>query len=466
MTGARTEAALTRAAALMPEAIAAWSDFLRVPSISAQPDHAGDCRRAAEWARARLAGFGFSAALMETDGHPVVLATHPGPGGDAPHLLYYGHYDVQPPEPLELWPSPPFTPTIVDGPHGKRMVARGAVDDKGQVAAWLGAFAAWHAASGTMPVRLTVLLEGEEEIGSPHLEPFLAAHSAALAADAAVISDTNLWDFTTPAITTGLRGLLYVEIRARAAARDLHSGLFGGLACNPLNELAALLGALRDDAGRVRLPGFYDGVVEPDAAHKAAWDALGFDGAAFLGKAGLTTPAGEAGRGLLERLWARPTADINGIWGGYAGAGAKTVIPAEAGAKISFRLVPGQNPQAILMAFKKFLTERAHPDLKLTFHELGAAPGIAVATDLPVVAAARRALAEEYGRPPALIGCGASIPVVESFKRVLGLETLLMGFGLDDDQVHSPGEKFEIACFERGLRAHIRLLGHLAARDD
>ncbi len=254
MTGAATDAALAKAAALMPEAIAAWSDFLRIPSISAQPDHAGDCRLAAEWVRARLAGLGFAARLHETAGHPVVLATHPGPstGADVPHLLYYGHYDVQPPEPLELWPSPPFTPTLVDGPRGKRMVARGAVDDKGQVAAWLGAFAAWHAATGTMPVRLTVLLEGEEEIGSPHLEPFLAAERARLVADAAVISDTNLWDFTTPAITTGLRGLLYVEIRARAASRDLHSGLFGGLACNPINELVQALGALRDARGWCR----------------------------------------------------------------------------------------------------------------------------------------------------------------------------------------------------------------------
>ena len=466
MTGAATDAALAKAAALMPEAIAAWSDFLRIPSISAQPDHAGDCRLAAEWARARLAGLGFAARLHETAGHPVVLATHPGPstGADVPHLLYYGHYDVQPPEPLELWPSPPFTPTLVDGPRGKRMVARGAVDDKGQVAAWLGAFAAWHAATGTMPVRLTVLLEGEEEIGSPHLEPFLAAERARLVADAAVISDTNLWDFTTPAITTGLRGLLYVEIRARAASRDLHSGLFGGLACNPINELVQALGALRDARGVVQIPGFYDGVAPLSAEQEAAWAALGFDVAAFLGDVGLATPAGEAGRGALERLWARPTADLNGIWGGYAGPGAKTVIPAEAGAKISFRLVPGQDPEAIFAALKQFLAARVHPDLKLDYALYGAAPGIAVATDLPVVTAARAALAEEYAKPPVLIGCGASIPVVESLKRVLGLETLLMGFGLDDDQIHSPGEKFELACFEHGLRAHIRLLGHLAAR--
>ena len=472
MTGAATDAVLTKAAALMPEAVAAWSDFLRIPSISAQPDHAGDCRQAAAWARDALAKLGFAAALHETEGHPVVLATHPGPdpgpdldlGAAAPHLLYYGHYDVQPPEPLELWPSPPFTPTLVDGPRGQRMVARGAVDDKGQVAAWLGAFAAWFAATGTLPVRLTVLLEGEEEIGSPHLEPFLTGARAQLAADAAVISDTNLWDFTTPAITTGLRGLLYVEIRARAASRDLHSGLFGGVACNPINELVRALGALRDAAGLVQIPGFYDGVAEPDAAQKTAWAALGFDAAAFLGDVGLTTPSGETGRGVLERLWARPTADLNGIWGGYAGPGAKTVIPAEAGAKISFRLVPGQNPEAILAGLKRFLAARVHPDLKLDYALFGAAPGIAVATDLPVVAAARAALAEEYSRLPVLIGCGASIPVVESLKRVLGLETLLMGFGLDDDQIHSPGEKFEIACFEHGLRAHIRLLGHLAAR--
>ena len=463
MTPGTIDRVLSSANADMSQAIAAWSAFLRIPSISAQPAHAADCRRAAAWARERLAALGFDATLHETAGHPVVLAQHPGPGGDAPHLLYYGHYDVQPPEPLELWPSPPFTPTIVDGPRGKRMVARGAVDDKGQVAAWLGAFAAWHATTGGLPVRLTVLLEGEEEIGSPHLEPFLLAERARLTADAAVISDTNLWDFATPAITTGLRGLLYVEIRAQAATRDLHSGLFGGVACNPINELVQALGALRDAAGRVQIPGFYEGVAPLSPERAAQWAALGLDTGAFLGGVGLTTPAGEAGRGVLERLWARPTADLNGIWGGYAGPGAKTVIPAEAGAKISFRLVPGQNPEAIFAAFRAFMAARVHPDLKLEFTSFGAAPGIDVPTDLPVVAAARQALAEEFSRRPVMIGCGASIPVVESLHRVLGLSTLLMGFGLDDDQIHSPGEKFEIACFERGLRSHIRLLGHLGA---
>jgi acetylornithine deacetylase/succinyl-diaminopimelate desuccinylase-like protein len=457
-----TERVLARLEAGFEAAQARWLDWLRIPSISAQPAHAADCRAAAEFARRELQATGFTAALHETKGQPVVLAHHPGPSSQAPHLLYYGHYDVQPPEPLELWTSPPFEPAIVDGPHGKRVVARGAVDDKGQVAMWLGALRAWAEETGSLPVRATVLIEGEEEIGSPSLEPFLAAHREELAADIAVISDTSQWDIDTPAITTRLRGLVYTEIRIKAASRDLHSGVYGGSAQNALNLLTRVLGALHDANGRIAIPGFYDGVAEMPPALAAEWAALGFDEGRFLAEIGLRTPAGEAGRSALERLWARPACDINGIWGGYAGPGSKTVIPAEAGAKVSFRLVPGQDPAHVLTQFRRFLQARMPEGVALEMEVLGApGRGIEVPADSRFVQAARAALTEEFGHPAVLIGSGASIPVVESFKRLLGLDCLLMGFGLDDDRLHSPNEKFEVRCFRHGLRAHARLLGRL-----
>lgn len=444
-------------------ALARLFDFLRIPSISAQPDHAGDCAAAAGWARDALAATGFTATVRPTGGHPIVLGHHPGPAGGkaGPHLLYYGHYDVQPPDPLDLWHSPPFAPVLADGPHGPRIVARGAVDDKGQVAMILEALRAWHAA-GAIPLPVTVLLEGEEEVGSVNLAPFLESARAELGADFVVVSDTNMWDRDTPAVTTGLRGLLYTEIEVQGPSRDLHSGLYGGLALNPVNALTEVLGGLHDAAGRVTLPGFYDAVRDIPAAQAESWAALGFDAAAFLGEVGLAVPAGERDRTPLERLWARPTADINGIWGGYAGPGAKTVIAAKAGAKVSFRLVPDQDPQAVLDAFRRFVANRLPPGAHATVTCHSAGPGISVAADTPMVAAARAALADEYGRPAVLIGGGGSIPVVESFRRILGLDTLLMGFGLDDDAIHSPNEKFDLRCFQKGARAHARLLGRLA----
>ena len=434
-------------------------EFLRIPSVSAQPAHAADCRRAAEWFCAQLDQIGFSVRIVETAGHPVVLAQHPGPGGSAPHLLYYGHYDVQPAEPLELWTSPAFEPVIVEGRHGPRVVARGAVDDKGQVTMWLEAMRAWHEAAGGLPARITVVLEGEEEVGSVNLERFLRDHAHELRADIAVISDTGMWDIDTPAITTRLRGLVYAELHVRGPSRDLHSGLFGGSALNPINALARLLAGLHDETGRVTLPGFYDGVAEPSPAQLAEWQALGFDEAAFLGEIGLSTPAGEQGRSGLERLWARPTADINGIFGGYQGAGAKTVIASEAGAKVSFRLVAGQDPGRILQSFKDYVAAHAPTGLHAEVELHSMAPGFEVEPGNPWVDTAREVLGEEYGRPAVLIGSGGSIPVVESLRRILGLDTLLMGFGLNDDQVHSPNEKFDLRCLDHGTLAHARLLG-------
>jgi acetylornithine deacetylase/succinyl-diaminopimelate desuccinylase-like protein len=460
----QTQAVLDHIEANLDAARERWFSFLRIPSVSAQPAHATDCNAAAAWVRDQLAAMGFDAAVHATPGHPIVLGHYPGPGPHAPHLLFYGHYDVQPAEPLELWTSPPFEPALTAGPHGPRVVARGAVDDKGQVMMWLEALRAWHAVHGALPVRVTALIEGEEEVSSTNLEPFLTAHRDALRADVAVISDSGMWDIDTPAITTRLRGIAYVELIVKAAQRDLHSGLFGGSALNPINALTRILGDLTDAEGRIQLPGFYDGVAEPPAALAAEWASLGFNEAAFLGGIGLAVPAGERGRPALERLWARPTADVNGVWGGYQGPGSKTVIAAEAGAKVSFRLVPGQDPAAVVASFRAFVDARLPPDARASIEVFGTAPGIEIASDSRFIQAARDVLADEYGRPAVLIGSGGSIPVVESMRRLLGIDSLLMGFGLDDDQVHSPNEKFEWRCFHKGLRSHARLLGKLADR--
>jgi acetylornithine deacetylase/succinyl-diaminopimelate desuccinylase-like protein len=438
-------------------------DWLRIPSISANPKNVGDCRNAADWLKDQLTGLGFEASVRETAGHPVVLAHHPGPGGDAPHFLFYGHYDVQPVDPLELWTRPPFEPALVDGPRGLRIVARGAVDDKGQTMLWLEAFRAYIAETGGLPIRVTVLVEGEEEVGSPNLAAYLAANRDELKADAVVISDTGMWDVATPAITTRLRGSTYVEVGLQVGARDLHSGLFGGSAQNAANVLARILGELHDSDGRIQVPGFYDGVKPPPPELLATWDKLNFDEAAFLGRMGLRTPAGEKDRSALERLWARPTADITGMWSGYTGPGAKTVIPAQAHAKVSFRLVPGQDPAAVVEGLRQFVTARLPPEATATFEPLFQGRGLEVPTDSPWVGAAATALEAEYGRKPVMMGSGGSIPVVEMMKNVLGLDCLLVGFGLDDDQVHSPNEKFEMTCFHKGQRAHVRLLAALAA---
>jgi acetylornithine deacetylase/succinyl-diaminopimelate desuccinylase-like protein len=438
-------------------------DLLRIPSISAQPAHKADCVRAAECVRDQLSALGFRADVRPTAGHPVVVAHHAGPAGyQGPHVLFYSHYDVQPVDPLELWTSPPFEPQLVDGPRGKRFVARGAVDDKGQSMMFIEALRAWKETAGSIPARITMLVEGEEEVGSPSLEPFLTANRDELAADLALISDTGMWDVDTPAITTRLRGMTYAQVTLKAANRDLHSGLYGGSALNPINALTRIFGELHDPDGRIQLPGFYDRVTPVSNAQRAQWDALGFDERAFLGTIGLDTPTGERGYSALERLWARPTADVNGIWGGYTGIGSKTVIASEASAKVSFRLVPNQDPDEVMQQFRRFVADRLPPGATVEFEEFTRSPGIEVNLESPWVRAAQAVLTEEYGRPAVLMGSGGSIPVVTSLRTVLGIDSLLMGFGLDDDQVHSPNEKFEQRCFHHGIRSHARLLARFA----
>lgn len=458
MTTPPLDTLLASADAAFPATVQRLCDWLRIPSVGAQPKHAPDCRRAAEWLADRLRAAGFTAEVRPSRGQPCVVAHHPGTGGAGPRLLYYGHYDVQPAEPFDLWHSPPFEPTV----DARQITARGAVDDKGQVMTWLEAFRLWHETAGGPPVPVTVLVEGEEEVGSPSLDAFLEANRGDLSADLVVISDTNAWDRDTPAIRTRLRGLLYTEIALKAANRDLHSGLFGGSALNPINLLTRILGALHDERGRVQIPGFYDGLVMPSDAVRAQWATLGFDEAAYLGDIGLSVPSGERDHPALERLWARPTADVNGIWGGYTGAGAKTVIAAEAFAKLSFRLVPGQDSDRIIAGLRRFVAERCPADAQAEVTVLSAAPAAVMDEGGAVFAAARTALAAEYGRPAVVGGEAGSIPVVASFRRILGLDSLLMGFGLPDDRIHSPNEKFELACLRHGIRSHLRLLHALA----
>ena len=460
---ATVSAVLDRIDETLAQSRANLFDLLRIPSISAQPAHAADCMRAATWCHDQLTALGFQSEVRATPGHPVVVAHHPGPPSYAgPHVLFYGHYDVQPVDPLALWTSPPFEPQYVDGPRGKRFVARGAVDDKGQAMMFIEALRAWTEAGGGVPARVTIVIEGEEEVGSRNLEPFLVANKDELAADIALISDTGMWDIDTPAITTGLRGMCYVQVTLRGPSRDLHSGAFGGSALNPINALSKILGDLHDDQGRIQLPGFYDGIKPVSNAQRAQWDSLGFDEAGFLGAIGLTTPIGEKGYSGLERLWARPTADINGIWGGYQGEGSKTVIPAEASAKLTFRLVPGQDHRAVPDQLRRFVEERLPAGATVEYRVGEPTPGIEVSTDSPWVRAAQDVLAAEYGKPAVLIGCGGSIPVVTSLRNVLGLDALLVGFSLDDDQIHSPNEKFEERCFHHGIRSHARLLAKFA----
>jgi acetylornithine deacetylase/succinyl-diaminopimelate desuccinylase-like protein len=447
----------------LDEAIDRLKALLRIPSISTDPAYNDRTREAAEWLVADLASIGFDASVRDTAGHPMVVAHHPGPDGDdVPHVLYYGHYDVQPPDPVELWHSDPFEPAVVDGPRGRRIVARGAVDDKGQLMTFVEAFRAWQSVHGALPVRVTVLLEGEEESGSESLEPFLTAHRDELGADVCVVCDTGMWDIDTPAITYMLRGMMYEQVTLHGPGHDLHSGVYGGAVVNPINALCRILSELHDEYGRVQIPGFYDDVRELSDEERAQWEALGFDERGFLDTAGLATPFGESGRSTLERVWSRPACDVNGIWGGYTGEGAKTVIPAHASAKVSCRLVADQDPVKIREGLLAFLEQRTPPDCRWETRSFGNSGAIRVPTDSPYLAAAARGLEDVYGTRPVLMGCGGSIPVVGSIRRILGFDSLLVGFGLDDDRMHSPNEKFELRCFEQGIRSHAAILAHLA----
>jgi acetylornithine deacetylase/succinyl-diaminopimelate desuccinylase-like protein len=442
----------------LPAALERLFALLAIPSISTDPAHAGDCASAAQWLVAELSALGFQAAAHPTPGHPMVVARTEGAG---PRLLFYGHYDVQPVDPLVLWHSPPFQAQLQETPRGRVIRARGAADDKGQLMTFIEACRAWRDVHGALPAGITVFLEGEEESGSPSLVPFLRANADLLAADLALICDTGLFGRKTPAIVTTLRGLVGEEVTVQGASRDLHSGMYGGAAANPIRALARALALLHDDRGRVTLPGFYDGVPELPEAVARQWQALDFDVATFLGDVGLHTPAGEAGRSPLEMLWSRPTAEINGIWGGYTGAGFKTVLPAEAHAKVSFRLVGLQDPAQVREAFRAHVRACLPPDCRASFAEHGASPASQMDIAHPAFEIARQALSEEWGRAAAFTGSGGSIPVAGYFKSELGMDAMLIGFSRDDDGTHSPNEKYDLSSFHKGIRSWARILARL-----
>lgn len=433
------------------------SSWLEIPSISTDSAYAAESRRAAQWLADDLASLGFEASLRETGGHPVVLAHRPKPG--APHLLFYGHYDVQPVDPLNLWDSDPFKPVVKEiEPGRKAILARGACDDKGQVMTFIEALRATLAETGDLPVGLTILVEGEEESGSVNLPAFIRDNAAELKADLALVCDTGMWDRQTPAITSTLRGMVYQEVTLTAADRDLHSGLFGGAACNPIHVLARIVSELHGPDGRIAVANFYDGVHEPTAEQLADWKALDLTAEEFLGGVGLKESIGEKGRMLIEQIQSRPTCDINGIWGGYTGEGSKTVIPSKASAKVSFRLVGDQDPVRIAADFKQFVRDRLPADVTADFIDHSGSPALAVPMDSPALLKARDALSEEWGRKAVTIGSGGSIPVGGDFKRTLGLDTLFVGFGLEDDRVHSPNEKYDLSSFHKGQRSWARIL--------
>lgn len=442
-------------------------DLLRIKTISTDPAFAGECRKGAEWLVNELQSIGFDASLRDTQGHPMVVAHHEGATPDAPHVLFYGHYDVQPVDPVELWHDDPFSPAIKESDKGAKIITgRGSSDDKGQLMTFVEACRAYKKVHGSLPCRITIFFEGEEESGSPSLKPFLKANKSELKADIALVCDTSMYDPVTPSICVSLRGLVGEEVVVKAASRDLHSGYYGGAAANPIRILAKALADIHDENGRVTIPDFYDGVEETPTQILEAWEKLGKTPEKFLGDIGLAIPAGEKGRSILELTWARPTAEFNGISGGYTGAGFKTVIAAEASAKVSFRLVHSQNPEKIRDAFRAFIRARIPADCSVEFHPHGGSPAIQPPFDSPELTKARQALADEWAKPTLLLGGGGSIPVVGDFQTYLGITSLMVGFALDDDRIHSPNEKYNLNSFHKGQRSWVRILAALAKQDN
>jgi len=435
--------------------------LLRIASISTDPAYKAQCRQAAEHVANDLSSIGFDCSVRPTTGHPVVIGK--AAGGSGPRVLFYGHYDVQPVDPVNLWDIPPFEPRIATLAGGRKVITgRGACDDKGQFMTFVEACRAFKAVTGKLPLSITMMIEGEEESGSKGLFGFVRDNAAEFRLDLALVCDTGMWDAQTPAVTTSLRGLLYEEVRIRAADRDLHSGLFGGGAQNPIRVLVKALAALHDDNGRVTIPGFYDGVTELPPKVKADLTSLNLSAEDFLGQVGLKIPAGEKDRILIEQVSTRPTCDVNGIIGGYTGEGSKTVIPGTASAKVSFRLVGEQNPGKIREAFRAFVRQRLPGDCSAEFINHAQNPALQLPYDSPALGKAQAALAAEWGRKAVAVGTGGSIPIVGDFKHVLGMDSLLVGFGLDDDRVHSPNEKYSLTSFHKGIRSWARILSALA----
>lgn len=442
----------------LPRFIEELKEFLRIASISADSAYDEQTRRGAMYVAAEADRIGLeNVAIMETSRHPVVYADWLHAKG-APTVLIYGHYDVQPPDPLDLWTTPPFEPTI----RGDEIFARGAIDDKGQVHLHLKSLESWLATTGTLPVNVKLVIEGEEEIGSPNLPMFLARHRDLLKCDAVMISDTTMYDYGMPSVTYGLRGLAYFEILVTGPDRDLHSGMFGGAVANPINALCELIARMKDADGRVALPGFYDRVVDVTPEERAELARLPWDREKFKSMLSITDVSGERGYTEIERLWARPTLDVCGIWGGYQGEGAKTVLPSVAGAKVSMRLVAHQDHTAIGDMLRQFVDENLPPGVTARITDLHGGPPALTPTDSAPVRAALRALRSAFGTSPFLIRSGGSIPIVADFNELLGAPVVLMGFGLPDQNAHSPDEKMNLKMYDLGIRSAVMFLSELA----
>jgi acetylornithine deacetylase/succinyl-diaminopimelate desuccinylase-like protein len=443
------------------ERLESYKAFLRIPSISALPEHAEDCRTAADWIAADLRAIGVEhVEVTETEGHPIVYADWLHAEG-APTVIVYCHYDVQPVDPLDLWDSPPFEPVVV----GERILARGSADDKGQLHLHLRATEAILATRDRLPVNLKFVFEGDEESNGVHLERWLEANKARLAADFAVISDTGFFDGNLPAITVGLRGIMYAQIDVTGTAVDLHSGSYGGAVQNPINALAQIIAALKGPDGRIRIPGFYDDVDSLTEADRDAFAALPFDEEAYQATLGVPALVGEAGFSTIERRGARPTLDVNGIWGGFQGEGTKTIIPAHAHAKVSCRLVTAQDPDRIFEQFQAYVAEIAPPGVVTTVTYLGGGYPSLTPIDHPATQAAARAIEATFGRAPVYIREGGSIPVCSSFEQILGLPVVLMGFDPPDQHAHAPNEWMDLTNYERGIRAVVRMWDEVANLD-
>ena len=434
-------------------------ELLRIPTVSADSRHAEDMLAGAEFVHRTLEEAGFHVETVKTAGHPIIYAEWTGAQG-APTALVYGHYDVQPPDPLDLWTTPPFEPDVRDG----CIWARGATDDKGQLWTHVLSTAAWLKVTGSLPVNVKFVIEGEEEVGSDNLDAFLEGNREKLACDVAVVSDTAQYGPGIPAITYGLRGILACEVTLTGPNRDLHSGVFGGSVINPVNALCRLVGLLHDDQGCVQIPGFYDAVVPLTEEERAQFAALPFDESAWLADLGTDAPWGEAGYTSTERRWARPTCDVNGIFGGYTGEGPKTIVPSKATAKITCRLVPDQDPEQLTDALRLFLIDNLPPGLQFEFTSQHGARASVADLNSPHMAAAKAAIEKSFGKAPVLIREGGSIPVVGSFKEILGVDTLLLGWGQNSDNLHSPDEHFSVEDFHRGALASACLWQELASQ--
>lgn len=439
-------------------------DWLRMASIATDSAYHPETRKAANWLADKFKGIGLQTELIETCGQPIVYAESPTVAG-APTVLVYGHYDVQPPDPLELWETPPFQPTVREG----KVYARGATDDKGQMITHLFSVEAWKKTRGDLPVQIKFLIEGEEESGSAGMTEFLAGKydngmtvNEKIAADIVVISDCSQYAPGQPAITYGLRGICYFELRLRGPNRDLHSGSFGGTVTNPANTLSKMLASLINEDGRIQIPGFYDGIVALTEREREQFASLEFDEDAYMRELGVDGLVGELGFSTLERRWSRPTFDVNGMWSGYQGEGAKTVLPAEAGAKFSFRLVPNQDIGQIKVNLEQMLQQLCPPGIEMELIDLHGAPGFVLPLDSPFMEAAAQAIEHGFGTKPVFVRSGGSIPVVNSFSQVLGIDSLLLGWGQDDDNPHSPNEKFSLEDFHRGIKSSAHLWEELA----